>query len=121
MTNPEIPQPEDDGHDRDEDGEHDPDCCQNCLEANHTVTNDCRCGECCERLIIEATARDAAREPLIKVLGSKYRSFDGTYPPDDEADWHLNGKGGACVFFRRDAEGRGVCGIHATRPMACRL
>jgi hypothetical protein len=109
-----------DGHDLDEYEEHDPDECQACLEANYTVENTCRCGECCKGLIIEVTARDAAREPLIKLLGSKLRCFDGTFPPDDEADWMLNGKGGACVFYKEE-DGKGICGIHQTRPLICRL
>jgi hypothetical protein len=108
--------------DLDDDGEHDPDACQKCIEQGGTVRNDCRCGECCQRLIIEVTARDAAREPLIKLLGDKLRSFDGTFPPDDEADWLLNRmEGGGCAFFSRDAVGNGVCAIHDTRPTACRV
>ena len=107
-----------DGHDLDEDGYHEPDECQHCLEQNHTVINECRCGKCCTELIIEATARDAAREPLIRVLGRKMRNdCTGEYPPDDEADWMLNGKGGGCVFYSEEAG----CGIHATRPLVCRL
>ena len=109
-----------DSHDLDEDDEHDPDECQPCLEANHSVQNSCRCGECCTGLIVEATARDAAREPLIKVLGSKIRDFDGTYPPDDEADWMLTAPTGGCVFYRQDGD-KGVCSIYETRPMVCRL
>ena len=111
-----------DAHDVDEDGDHDYEECRRCLEENHSVRNSCRCGECCERLIIEVDSRDAAREPLIKLLGRKIRDFDGTYPLDEEADRILNRKeGGGCVFFRRDDDGHGVCGIHATRPLICRL
>ena len=107
-----------DGHDLDEDGEHEPDECQHCLEQNETVINTCRCGDCCKELIIEATARDAAREPLIKILGNKMRNdCTGEYPPDDEADWMLNGKAGACVFYSDEVG----CTIHATRPIVCRL
>jgi hypothetical protein len=110
-----------DGHDLDEYYEHDLDECQRCLEANHTVKNDCRCGICCCSLLIEATARDAAREPLIKILGKKMRDdWTSEYPPDDEADWSLNGKGGACVFLKEEA-GVASCSIHDTRPMCCRL
>lgn len=109
-----------DSHDLDEDGEHDPDECQLCLEANHSVQNTCRCGECCTKLIVEATARDAAREPLIKVLGKKLRDdVTGEYPPDDEADWYLTAPGG-CVFYRQEGD-TGVCSIYETRPMVCRL
>lgn len=110
-----------DGHDLDEDGFHDEDECERCLEANHSILSDCRCGRCCERLIVEATARDAVREPLIRVLGSKRRDdFTGEYPPDEEADWLLNGPGGPCVFLRREGD-RGVCSIHDTRPFVCRV
>jgi Fe-S-cluster containining protein len=108
-------------HDLDDAGEHDDDVCQPCLERHHTVENRCRCGECCKGLIVEATARDAARQPLIKVLGKKMRShLTGDYPPDDEAEWMLNGPGGACVFYREEGD-TGLCGIHATRPLVCRL
>jgi hypothetical protein len=31
---------------------------------------ECRCGECCRRLIIEVAVEDAEREPKIKKLGS---------------------------------------------------
>jgi Fe-S-cluster containining protein len=46
--------------------------------------------------------------------------FTGEYPADDEAAWMLNGPGGACVFYKEE-EGIGVCGIHAARPLVCRL
>lgn len=106
-----------DAHDLDEDGEHEPEGCQPCVEAAHTVACDCRCGECCKRLIIEVTARDAAREPLIKAMARKLRDdVTGEYPPDDEADWLLNVTG-PCVFYK---EGIG-CSIHATRPLVCRV
>jgi Fe-S-cluster containining protein len=32
----------------------------------------------------------------------------------------LNRPGGPCLFFSRDAEGRGVCDIYDTRPDVCR-
>lgn len=108
-----------DGYELDEDSEHDPEECSECLELNHTILNACRCGDCCKGLIIEATARDAAREPLIRVLGSKMKDdWTGEWPPDDEADWLLNRmEGGGCVFHS-EAVG---CTIHATRPLVCRL
>ena len=72
-------------------------------------------------MIIEVTARDAAREPLIKVLGRKLRDgHTGEYPPDDEAGWLLNGKSGPCVFLKEEA-GKDLCSIYATRPLVCRL
>ena len=105
------------GHDLNEDDDHVPDECRLCLEANHTVENACRCGECCKHLIIEVTAGDASREPLIKVLGRKLRNgLTGESPPDDEADWLPNGKSGPCVFLKEE-----LCSIHETRPLVCRL
>ena len=40
--------------------------------------------------------------------------------PRDQAGWMLN-RGNGCVFFSRDAEGKGVCDIYETRPLCCRL
>jgi Fe-S-cluster containining protein len=97
---------------------HDPDECPLCLATRELISS-CRCGRCCESLIIEASAFDAQREPKIRERGSMIRD-DEALPPE-LADWLLNGPGGPCVFFRRDAEGRGVCEIYATRPLACRL
>src|SRR5216684_2943907 len=56
-------------HDFDEDGEHDPDECEECLVRTPPISSDCRCGRCC-RLIVEVTLRDAEREPKIRELGS---------------------------------------------------
>ena len=52
-------------HDSDEDGFHDEDECELCIERNHSVCNACRCGNCCEGLLLEASLRDAEREPRI--------------------------------------------------------
>lgn len=79
----------------------------------------CRCGRCCEALIIEATAFDARREPRIRERGSPIT--EGGQVPLDECDWLLNGKGGPCVFLGRNPEGEAVCEIYETRPLACRL
>lgn len=89
---------------------HDPDGCEACL-ASYAVTCECRCGQCCS-LLIEATEFDAEREPRIRELGSPFR---------DQLGYLLNGPTGACVFLSRDAEGRGICDIYATRPLVCRL
>jgi len=86
------------------------------------VACDCRCGKCCESLLIETSLRDAEREPRIKQLCQPIW--------DNEADifrgekivgvYLLNSRdnGGACVFFDRQAR---LCTIHATRPLVCRL
>ncbi len=96
---------------------HDPDQCHLCL-ATREVRCGCRCGRCCETLIIEATAFDARREPRIKERG-QILTEGGLVAPED-ADWLLNGAGGPCVFFRRDGDDRGVCEIYETRPLVCR-
>lgn len=90
--------------------------CPLCL-LQQPVACGCRCGHCCERMIIEATAFDAEREPKIRQRG---RIMDeGGLVPAQDADWLLNGPQGPCVFFSRDAEGNGICEIYATRPLAC--
>lgn len=89
---------------------HDPEECEACL-VGHAITSDCRCGKCCESLIIEASECDAQRESKIRQFGSAYR---------DQLGYLLNSPAGPCVFFSRDADGRGVCSIYDTRPLACR-
>jgi Fe-S-cluster containining protein len=86
--------------------------------AEQEVLCRCRCGKCCERLLIEATAFDARREPRIAERGSIIDEGGAVPPP--QADWLLNGPDGPCVFFRRDENGHGVCEIYDTRPLACR-
>lgn len=90
---------------------HDPDECEAC-QADRAVACSCRCGMCCEKLIIEASEFDAQREPKIKQFGRAYR---------DQLGYLLNSDRGPCVFFRRDAAGQGVCDIYETRPLGCRL
>lgn len=97
---------------------HDSEECELCL-LQHEVRCRCRCGVCCESLLVEATALDARREPKIAERASIID--EGGEIPRDQAGWLLNGRGGACVFFHRDADGRGVCEIHNTRPLCCRL
>ena len=58
-----------DEHDLDHEGEHDPDECELCLEQQGTVTNQCRCGKCCEHLLFDDTLRDVEREPRIAEVG----------------------------------------------------
>lgn len=98
---------------------HDPDECELCLIQNDVRCQcSCRCGLCCEYMIIEATALHARREPKIRERGSIID--EGGEIPPDQADWMLN-RGKDCVFFSRDSEGRGVCEIYNTRPLCCRL
>lgn len=96
---------------------HDPEECPLCLTASQ-VCSSCRCGHCCEGLIIEASAYDTWREPRIRERGSPIT--EGGLIPLEQANWLLNGLGGPCVFFHRDQEGRGVCEIYETRPLGCR-
>src|SRR5262249_51776121 len=98
---------------------HDPNDCPLCLLQQEPLRCQCRCGRCCESLIIEVTALDAQREPKIRERGSRIRDDEGL--PEELADWLLNGPKGPCVFFHRDAEGRGICEIYDTRPLVCRL
>ena len=97
---------------------HDPDECALCLVTRELKCR-CRCGHCCESLIIEATAFDARREPRIRERGQPITQ--GGLVPLEHAEWLLNGPRGPCVFFHRDGEGLGVCEIYDTRPLACRL
>lgn len=101
-------------HDLDEEGDHEPDECQKCLEAEHTVVCECRCGDCCRRLIIEASLADAEREPRIAQRGSPVRDFD------EVVGYLLNGQGDSlsCVFLD---EASNACTIWSTRPGACRF
>ncbi len=103
-----------DEHEYDDEGEHDEEECELCLEQNHTVKCQCNCGECCEKLIIEATMRDAEREPRIL----ECRPLKGV--TDEQVGYLLNDRenGLACRFFDRTTR---VCTIYDTRPMCCRL
>jgi Fe-S-cluster containining protein len=109
------------GHDSDDDGEHDPDACYACLLARPPVESNCRCGKCCQ-LIVEVTAQDAEREPLIKERGSSIVA-DARYTESGQPDiigYMLNSKDNdyACTFLDRPS---GLCGIYPTRPLVCRL
>ena len=68
---------------------HDPDECELCLIQNDVrCLCSCRCGLCCEHMIIEATALDARREPKIRERGSIID--EGGEIPPDQAGWMLN-------------------------------
>ena len=103
-----------DTHDLDEEGEHDPDDCELCLEQNCTVKCDCQCGNCCERLMVEASFRDAEREPRIKQECKTLRDLEepiGYYLNDSANNY-------ACHFFDRETR---RCTIYDTRPAICRI
>src|SRR5271163_4166163 len=108
-------------HTLDEDGEHDENECYQCL-LSQEVKNECRCGECCRRLIIEAEVEDAKREPRIAERGGPiYQDERLTVSGRRELiGYLLNGTGGdtACVFLDQATN---LCGIYDTRPLACRL
>jgi Fe-S-cluster containining protein len=106
-----------DEHQLDEYGDHDSSECELCIERDHTVCCECRCGKCCEQLLIEVSMRDGEREPLIKEKGQPIYDF---LPEEggEQAGWLLNGPNGHCVFF--DPQSR-LCTIHETRPLCCRL
>jgi Fe-S-cluster containining protein len=94
---------------------HDLDECEECL-LKCAVKNDCRCGKCCESLIIEVSLRDGVREPKIREQASPiYGGFTGERV---QIGWLLNGKGGPCVFLDPDTKD---CTIYETRPLVCRL
>lgn len=119
---PEFDPPEEPGHDVDEEGAHVPDECELCVERNHSVACQCRCGKCCEELLIEVSLRDAEREPRIKELcrpiwDSDAQLFEGR---QEVAGYLLNSREHdmACVFFDKTTR---LCTIHATRPLVCRL
>ena len=102
-------------HDFDEDNVHDESECDLCIERTCSVSSSCRCGNCCERLILETTLRDAEREPRIGQECAKIRHF-----PDELVGYLLNDprNGGACHFFDRE---RRLCTIYETRPLMCRV
>jgi len=96
-------------------GFHDSEECEECL-LSQTKLCRCRCGRCCEELLIEASVRDGEREPLIQKLASPI--YDDMSGAKEQIGWLLNGEGGPCVFFDRQIR---LCTIHETRPIVCRL
>ncbi|MDZ4683525.1 MAG: YkgJ family cysteine cluster protein [Planctomycetaceae bacterium] len=103
-----------DDHQLDDGGTHDPDDCEVCVEGVQTRNCVCRCGVCCEQLLIEASLRDAVREPRIAAECQALRDFVEPigYLLNDAAN------GGACRFFDRTTR---LCTIHETRPLVCRV
>ncbi len=105
-----------DEHELDDEGEHDEDECELCVERNHSVDCSCRCGRCCESLLIEVTLRDAEREPRIaQEAGPVYEGLSGN---GELIGYILNGKDTACIFLDRQTK---LCTIHDTRPLVCRV
>ncbi len=85
------------------------------------VNCECRCGECCRRLLIEVELDDAEREPKIKELGSPtYADERLTRSGKRELEGYLlNSRDGmACVFLDQETN---LCTIYETRPLACRF
>ena len=80
------------------------------------------CGDCCRRLIIEATIEDAKREPKIKErCGPIFQPAELTASGKKELiGWMLNSKENeyACAFLDQKTN---LCTIHDTRPLLCRL
>jgi Fe-S-cluster containining protein len=100
------------GHTLDEFDDHEPEQCYACLMGRE-VLSDCRCGECCRSLILEALPQDAEREPRIKERCSPLTGIN-----DELEGYLLNGPDGACVFLNQQTD---LCTIHPTRPLMCRL
>src|SRR5450755_4488828 len=102
--------------DEDFDAEEDDDDEEELKEA----TCECRCGECCRRLLIEVDLEDAEREPKIKELGSPtYTDERLTRSGKRELEgFMLNShEHMACVFLDRE---KNLCTIYETRPLGCR-
>ena len=85
------------------------------------ATCECRCGECCRRLLIEVDLDDAEREPRIKDLGSPtYTDARLTRSGKRELEGYLlnSREDMACVFLDRE---KNLCTIYETRPFGCRV
>jgi len=92
------------------------------LEPGEPVHNDCRCGDCCRHLIIEAELEDAEREPKIKERGDPiYAPAELTASRKPELEGYLLNSpdnDNACAFLNQTTN---LCTIYETRPWACRL
>ena len=104
-----------DQHDYDEDGHHDDEGCYHCWEKQHGCVSECRCGDCCRSLILEADVRDAENEPRIATECQPFRDIG-----PEVAGYRLNDpkKGNACHFLDLETN---LCSIYATRPLMCRV
>jgi len=94
---------------------HDEHNCDLSVDRSCSVSSECRCGYCCERLILESSLRDAEREPRIAAECAKITHFQ-----DGLTGYLLNDprNGGACHFFDREHR---LCTIYETRPQICRV
>jgi Fe-S-cluster containining protein len=106
-----------DEHQLDFEGYHDESECEVCIEAQESKSCACRCGRCCEVAIVEASFRDAEREPRIAETGMPLMD-DMRTGTKEQVGWMLGRKDGHCVFF--DPENR-LCTIYETRPLECRV
>ncbi len=105
-----------DDHQLDEDGYHDEEECEVCYEQEHAHCGSCGCGRCCESLIVEASLRDAEREPKIAQLG---RPIKDNFAPDEIVGYMLTDvRRGCCKFFDQTSR---KCTIYETRPLGCRV
>jgi Fe-S-cluster containining protein len=105
----------DDGFEEEEDDDDDSE------EELKEATCECRCGECCRRLLIEVDLEDAEREPRIKELGSPtFTDARLTRSGKRELEGYLlNSRDDmACVFLDRE---KNLCTIYETRPLGCRV
>lgn len=109
MTTPDESDREDDECDDDDD------------EPLIETTCECRCGECCRRLLIEVDLADAAREPKIAVLASPtYLPGELTKSGERELIGYLLNSSTndmACIFLDQTTN---ACTIYETRPTGCR-
>ena len=108
-----------DEHDLDEEGEHWEDECQLCIERNDSVSCNCRCGHCCESLLIEVSLRDAEREPEIARKGSPIYDDNFGQGPRELIGYLLyDTQKRSCPFFNKETR---LCTIWETRPLVCRV
>lgn len=102
-------------HTFDEDNVHHEDECRLCILKNYAADCECRCGHCCERLLLESTVEDAENEPRIvaecKPLRDIGPEVTGYFLNDRDNDM-------ACHFYDRE---RRLCTIYETRPLMCRV
>lgn len=102
-----------------QDGDHDEDACQRCIEDAQTISGGCRCGECC-RLLVQATLADAVREPRIAECGLPVvTDFPNPVTGENElVGYYLPHADGRCVFLDWATHD---CTIYDTRPGECRV
>lgn len=101
---------------------HDSDDCYWCALAQPPALSDCRCGNCCRRLLIEVDVEDARREPTIaEQCSAIYTAAEMTKSGQKELQGYMLNSaenGYACAFLDQQTN---LCTIHETRPLICRL